>query len=76
MTVSVSIQETTIVPANGGYDVRLYISDKPRDALDAELVLNLRAQIGPTKTPRLQDIQKAALDEIVEALKPLMSDLY
>ena len=76
MPVSVSIQETTIAPANGGYVVQLHISDKLPDALDADLVLTLRVRIGPTKTEKLPDIQKAALDEIVEALKPLMSGLY
>jgi len=76
MPVSVSIQETTITPANGGYDVHLDISDKPLDALDASIVLNIRARIGAMPTAKLSDIQKATLNEIVDALKPLMSDLY
>ena len=76
MTVSVSIQETTIAPANGGYVVQLHISDKPPDALDAALVLTLRVRIGTTQPAKLPEIQKAALNEIVEALKPLMTSLY
>ena len=76
MADAVSIQETTITPANGGYVVQLNISDKPLGALDAALVLTLRTQIGATPTAKLPDIQKAALEKIVEALKPLMSGLY
>lgn len=76
MTVSVSIQETTITPAKGGCVVHLNISDKPIDVSDASFGLTLRVLLVGTTPAKLADIQKAALEEVVEALKPLMSGLY
>lgn len=76
MAVSVSIQETTVTPTNDGYVVQLGISDKPLDALNAALRLTLRVRIDRKGTARLVGIQRRALDEMVDALKPLMSGLY
>lgn len=77
MAISVSIQETTVVPTEGGYRVQIYVSDKPpADEASADLVLTLRSQIDRTGTAKLAGIQLRVLEQFAEALRPLMQDLY
>jgi hypothetical protein len=77
MAVSVSIQETTIVPTDDGYRVQLYVSDKPPvDEASADLVLTLRARIDRTGSVKLPAIQLQALNRFAEVLTPLMKGLY
>jgi hypothetical protein len=76
MAVSVSIQETTIMPANEGYVVQIGISDGPLDASESVLRLTLRVKIGRIRSGELKQIQLEALNAMVDALKPLMNHLY
>jgi len=77
MAGAIAIQETTIFPAGDGYRVRLFVSDKPpADEAPADLALTLRVRIAGTPTERLARLQLAALNAAMEALRPLMSELY
>ena len=76
MAVSISVQETTVLPTTDGYAVELHISDKPPDALDAALVLTLRVKIDRTGTARLVGIQRKALEAMEESLRPLLQELH
>ena len=76
MAVAISVQETTVTQTKDGYDVLMYISDKPRDASDASLALTLRARVPQSHSDRLPHLQLGALDVAIEALKPMMAKLY
>ena len=77
MAAAVSIQETTVLPSGGWLAVRLYVSDKPpADEASAALVLNLRIRIDRRESERLANIQRKALEDTWDALKPLLRDLH
>jgi hypothetical protein len=77
MGVVVSIQETTVTPAGDGLDVQMYVSDKAAaDALSAGLALTLRVRIYRKGTGRFAALQRLALEEMVDALKPLLRRLH
>lgn len=75
MTVSVSILETTVRPAEDGYDVQIFLSDKPRDAPDAALAIAVHARIDLRGTASLAGIQRRALEDMRDALTPVMQEL-
>lgn len=77
MPISVAVQETTILPAKDGYVVQIGISDGPLDASDAALRLTLRVKIGrPQGTQTLKAIQRHALEEAWDLVRPLMEKMY
>jgi hypothetical protein len=77
MAAAISIQETTVLPSSGWLAVQLYVSDKPAaDALSADLVLTLRIKIDRRESERLANIQRKALEDMLDVLKPLLRDLH
>jgi len=76
MAVSVSIQETTIVPTEDGYRVQLFVSDKPPSDEEASaLALSLRVHISRTEKTSLTSIQARALEEVFEAMRLVLRKL-
>lgn len=74
---AVSIQETTVVPTEGGYAVELLVSDgPPSDETTAAFVMSLRVRLPTGRSDELHKLQLGALEAALEVLKPVMRDLY
>jgi hypothetical protein len=77
MAATVSIQETELRPAREGVVVRLYVSDRPRDAEgSAPFVLDLLVSVPIAGTTTIAGAQMKAIEAAVDALQGLRSDLY